>query len=100
MISLIKGSSCIAVKRILLEIVLGISKAALRLRDLNVFMWQSLSYEGFHYFKFETDFLENFFKKPVYPFLVESTKIENALFSYKTVISKANIKTNEMISKK
>ena len=30
------------------------------------------------------------------PFLVESTKIENAKFSYKTALSEANVKTNRM----
>ena len=48
------------------------------------------------------DFLENenFFKKMGYYFLVESTKIENALFPYKTAISKANVTTNRMVSAK
>ena len=35
-----------------------------------------------------------FFKKLEYCFLVESTKIENVSFRYKTVISEANVKTN------
>ena len=43
---------------------------------------------------------KNFFKKLEYCFLVESTKIENASFSYKTSISKANLKTNRMVSTK
>ena len=30
-------------------------------------------------------------------FLVESTKIENALLPYKTTISEANVKTNRMV---
>ena len=34
-----------------------------------------------------------FFKKLEYCFLVESTKIENASFPYKTAISAANVKT-------
>ena len=33
-------------------------------------------------------------------FPVESTKIENALFPYKTAISKANFKANRMLSTK
>ena len=33
-----------------------------------------------------------FFKKLEYRFLVKSTKIENALFPYKTIISEANVK--------
>ena len=35
-----------------------------------------------------------FLKKLEYCFLVESTKIENLSFRYKTVISDANVKTN------
>ena len=56
--------------------------------------------ERFQYF--ETDFLENgnLFQKARVPFLVESTNIENASFSYKTGISEANIKTNRMVSTK
>ena len=33
-----------------------------------------------------------------YRFLVESIKIENASFPYKTAISQANVKTNRMMS--
>ena len=33
-----------------------------------------------------------------YCFLLESTKIKNALFPYKTAISEANVKTNRMVS--
>ena len=36
---------------------------------------------------------KTFFKKLEYRFLVESTKIENASFPYKTAISEANVKT-------
>ena len=62
----------------------------------------SESFKRFQYFNFETDFLENenFFQKPGVPFLVESTKIENASFPYKTAISEANIKTNKMVTTK
>ena len=42
----------------------------------------------------------NFLKKLENHFLFESTKIENAPFSYKTAISEANFKTNRMMSKK
>ena len=60
------------------------------------------SFERFQYFNFETDFLENkkLFQKTGVLFLVESTKIENALFPYKTAISEANVKTNRMVSTK
>ena len=43
--------------------------------------------------------IKTFFKKLEYRFLVESTKIENASFPYKTVISEANVKTNKMVTK-
>ena len=39
---------------------------------------------------------KTFFKKLEYRFLVESAKIENVLFPYKTAISEANVKTNRM----
>ena len=56
----------------------------------------------FQYFKFETDFLEMkiFFQKTGVPYLVESSKIENVSFPYKTAISEANVKTNRMGSTK
>ena len=40
---------------------------------------------------------KTFFKKLEYCFSVESTTIENVFFSYKTVISKANVTTNRMV---
>ena len=39
--------------------------------------------------------MKTFFKKLEYRFLVETTKIENT-FSFKTALSKANVKTNRM----
>ena len=56
------------------------------------------NFERFQCFNFETNFLkkEKFFQKTGVPFLVESTKIENATFPYKTVLSEANVKTNRM----
>ena len=39
---------------------------------------------------------ETFFKKLEYRFLVESTKIGNAIFRYETALSEANVKTNRM----
>ena len=59
----------------------------------------SKDFKRFQYFNFEADFVENenfFLKKHEYNFLVESTKIENASFPYKTAISEANGKTNSM----
>ena len=58
------------------------------------------NFERFQYFNFETNFLENenLFQKTGVPFLVESAKIEYTLFTYKTAISEANVKTNRMVS--
>ena len=41
---------------------------------------------------------KTFFKKLEYSFLVESTKVENASFSYKAVTSEANAKANRMVT--
>ena len=56
----------------------------------------------FQYINFETNFLKKktFFKTREYCYLVESTKIENATFSYKTALSEANVKKNRMGSSK
>ena len=35
-----------------------------------------------------------------YGFLIESIKIENASFPYKTATSEANVKTNKMVTTK
>ena len=43
---------------------------------------------------------KTFFKKLENPFLVESTKIKNVSFPYKTTVSEANVKTNWMESTK
>ena len=74
---------------------------ALRFRDRHVFMWQSV--EILNVFNALTLIqifwkTKTFFKKLEYRFLVESTKIENASFPYKTAISEANVKTNRMVS--
>ena len=42
--------------------------------------------------------MQTIFKKWEYHFLVKSTKIENATYSYKTVVSEANIQANVMRS--
>ena len=39
---------------------------------------------------------KTFFKKLEYHFLVETTKIENTSFPFKTALSEANVKTNRM----
>ena len=81
----------------------GIFEVALRLRDRHVFMWQSLEILN----DFKTSALKQiswktktFFKKLEYRSLVESTKIENTSFPYKTAIPEANVKTNKMMSTK
>ena len=66
------------------------------------FFGLSENFKRFQYFNFETDFLENenHFQKLEYRFLVESTKIKNASFPYKTAISEANAKANKMVTTK
>ena len=44
--------------------------------------------------------MKNFFKNLEYSFLIQSTKIKNASFPYKTAISEADVKTNRMMSTK
>ena len=44
--------------------------------------------------------MKTFFKKLEYDFLVETTKIENTSFPFKTGLSEANVKTNRMASTK
>ena len=44
--------------------------------------------------------MQTLFKKLEYHFLVESTKIDNITFPYKTALSEANVKTNRMGSTK
>ena len=44
--------------------------------------------------------MKTFFEKLEYRFLVESVKIDNASFAYKTAISEANVKTNRMVRAK
>ena len=43
---------------------------------------------------------KTFFEKLENRFSVESTKIENTSFPYKSALSEANVKTNRMVSKK
>ena len=50
----------------------------------------SRNFEGFQYFNLDTNFL-----KLEYLFLVESTKTENAIFPYKTAVSKTNVRQIE-----
>ena len=43
---------------------------------------------------------KNFLKKLDHRFLVESTRIENISFPYKTSTSEANVKTNKVVTTK
>ena len=83
--------------------VLGIFKIALRLRDQHVFMWQSVKVSNvFNTLTLKQIFwkTKTFFKKLEYLFLVETTKIENTSFPFKTALSEANVKTNRMATTK
>ena len=44
--------------------------------------------------------MKTLFKKLELRFLVESTKIENTSFPYKSAVSEANVKTNRMVTTK
>ena len=82
-----------------LKTLLGIFKIALRLRNWHVFMRQSL--EILTIFNTLTLYqivwiTKTFFDKLDYCFLVESMKIENASFPYKTAMLETNVKTNRM----
>ena len=83
--------------------VLGIFKIDHRLRVRHVFMRPSL--EILTVFNTSTLqqiiwIMKTFFKKLENRFLVESTKIENASFPYKTAMPEGNVKTNRMGSTK
>ena len=83
--------------------VLGIFKIALRMRDRYVFMWQSVKVLNvFNTLTLIQIFWKTkaFFKNLEYRFLVETTKIENTLFPFKTALSEANVKTNRMVTTK
>ena len=57
------------------------------------------NFECFHYFNFETNFLENenLFQKTGVQFF---TKIESATFPHKTALLEANVEANRMESTK
>ena len=68
------------------------------------------NFEQFQYFNFELNFLKNanflknflrnkFSKKLEYRFFVESTKIDNITFPYKTALSEVIVKTNRVVYK-
>ena len=67
------------------------------------FMWQSLKVSNvFNTLTLKQIFwkTKTFFKKLEYRFLVETTKIENTSFPFKTALSKANVKANRMATAK
>ena len=83
--------------------LLEIFKITLGLKEQNDFMWRSMEIlSDFNTLTLKQIFwkTKTFFKKLEYRFLVESTKIENASFPYKTAISEANVKTNKMVTTK
>ena len=66
-------------------------------------MWQSVKVSNvFNTLTLKQIFwkTKTFFKKLEYRFWVESTKIENASFPYKSAVSEANVKTNRMVTTK
>ena len=65
-------------------------------------MTATRNFERFQYFNFETNFSkeENLTQKLGYRFLVESTKIEDTTFPYRTALSETNVKTNRIGSTK
>ena len=81
------------------KIVLGIFKIALRLRVRHVFMWQSVKVSNVFY-TLTLKQISGIFRRMEYRFLVETTKIENKSFAFKTALSEANIKTNKMATTK
>ena len=60
------------------------------------------NFEHFQHFNFETNFLkkQTLFKKVESRFSIQSIKIDNATFPYKTALSEANLKANRMGSTK
>ena len=69
------------------------------MRDWHVFIWQSLDILNvLNTLTLKSIFFKTkiFLKKLGYRFLYESTRIENAIFPYKTAQSEANVKINRM----
>ena len=79
------------------------NKIVLRLRDRHIFMWQSVKVlKVFITLTLKQIFwkTKSFFKKLEYRFLVQTNKIENTSFLFKTALSEANVKTNRMATTK
>ena len=62
----------------------------------------SEGFKGFQYFNFETNFwkTKSIIMKLEYRFSVETTKIENTSFPFKTALSEADVKTSRMATTK
>ena len=85
------------------KMLLGIFKLTLCFRDRHDFMWQLLKILNvFNTITLKKIFLKTktFFKKLEDWFLVESTKIENAMFPNKIALSESNVKANSTGSTK
>ena len=73
------------------------------MRDRYVFMWQSVKLSNvFNTLTLKRIFwkTKTFFKKLEQRFLVETTKIENTSFLFKTALSETNVKTNRLATTK
>ena len=74
-------------------------KIATSLRDWYIFMLQSLEIRNIFITLLLKQFLwktKTFFENIEYGFFVEHTTIENAIFPFKTALTKATVKTNSM----
>ena len=80
--------------------MLGIFKIALRLSDRHVFMSQSVKVLNTLTLKQIFWKTKTFLKTLDYRFLVETTKIENTSFPFKTALSETNVKANRMATTK
>ena len=85
---------------VLLKMVLGVFKIALRLRDRHAFMWQPLKILNVFTTLILKPIWKPFSRNLYHLFLVESTKIESAIFPHKTTLPEANVKANRMRSTK
>ena len=71
-------------------------------RSVCFYVTISKRFKRFSYINFNSNFLKNknLFQKLEYRFLVETTKIENKLFPFKTALSEASVKTNRIVTPK
>ena len=102
-LTILTGKNCVLLISAQEFTEIGIFKIALRWRDWHVLMWQSLQIlNDFNTLTLKQIFWKSktIFKKLEHHFLVESTKIENVIFVYKTTLSETSVKTNRMRSTK